>query len=253
MPSALITGASSGIGEALAMELAGRGWDLGLMARRVDRMQTLAASIQARYPGRRVEVRALDVGDIAAVKTVVTDLMDTLEDPRWVVANAGVGSTTGSDIDQIKTMIDTNLMGAIATIETAASWFEVHPTSGHEPHRTVVGISSVAGFRGLPQNPTYSATKAGLTAYLEGRRVTLTPLGVRVVDIAPGFIATEITAGIPRPAQISAARAAKTMADRIESGAYQAVVPAIPWRAIKPVMRLMPGKAFAAIVGRLGD
>ena len=116
MPSALITGASSGIG--------------GLMARRVDRMQTLAASIQARYPGRRVEVRALDVGDIAAVKTVVTDLMDTLEDPRWVVANAGVGSTTGSDIDQIKTMIDTNLMGAIATIETAASWSRSPPHRG---------------------------------------------------------------------------------------------------------------------------
>ena len=252
-PSAIITGASSGIGEALAIELAARGFHLGLTARRVDRLDALRARILADHPKLVVIAQALDVTDLAAVQAVIPDLMDQLDAPAWVIANAGVGSTDGTLVEQAATMIDTNLTGAVATIEAAIGWFERHPTERRSGmiSRTVVGVSSVAGFRGLPQNPVYSATKAGLSAYLEGRRASLDPEQIRVVDIAPGFIDTPMAGG-DRPAQISAADAARIMADRIDAGAYQAIVPTWPWAAIRPVMRHTPAHLFRHLVRRLG-
>jgi NAD(P)-dependent dehydrogenase (short-subunit alcohol dehydrogenase family) len=213
----------------------------------------------AEHPRSTVLIEALDVTDSSSVVRVIADLMDRLEEPRWVIANAGVGSTEGSAVDQATTMISTNLSGAIATIETAIEWFEAHPQTSPSsalPFRTVVGVSSVAGFRGLPHNPVYSAAKAGLSAYLEGRRVGLDNHdeahgSIRVVDLAPGFIDTPMAGG-DRPMQISAPEAAQIMADRIEAGTPQALIPPWPWTAVRTVMRHTPAPLFRRIVTRLG-
>src|SRR6195256_5736472 len=163
-----ITGASSGIGRALAQELAGRGYDLFLTARRLDALDEVRADIAARDPGRRVEVRALDVTDTADVATAIAEAAERLGRGDIVVANAGLGGSGPvgeGHLERDRLIIETNVIGLMATVDAAVALFRRQGGDGQ-----VVGVSSVAGVRGLPGSAAYSASKAAVAVYLDAVR-----------------------------------------------------------------------------------
>jgi len=246
---AIITGASSGIGQALGRELAGRGWDLGLCARRVEPLHVLADDLTRRHPERCVVVRSLDVTDTDAVRETIQGLFSELENVELVVANAGIGGKHGVGVGQFgrsRDIIATNLLGAMATVDAAVECWRAR--SRTDRPRRIVGITSVAGLRGLPGSTAYSASKAGLSIYLEGVRGEVRGLGIEVSDLAPGYIDTPINQDMTsRPFLIAAADGARRMADLVERGVYRSAVPAWPWNAIGWLMRRVPDALWARV------
>jgi short-subunit dehydrogenase len=183
----VITGASSGIGRALAQEYARSGAVLGLIARRAQALNELAASLPTRsytYP--------LDVRDATALASAAADFMGRVGVPDIVIANAGVsaGNDTGDPVDNtaFEEIVGANLTGIMLTFQPFVA------AMCQAQRGTLAGIASVAGFRGLPGASAYSASKAGAIAYLESLRVELRPKGIKVVTICPGYIATPMTA-----------------------------------------------------------
>jgi hypothetical protein len=252
MRSAIVTGASSGIGRALALELASRGWDLGLSARREDALAELAAEIRARHPDRRVVVKALDVRDPDAVRRTIGALFAELGDVGLVVANAGIGGphrVGQGAFGRSREIVTTNLIGGMATVDAAVACWRATPGDGP---RRVVGITSVAGFRGLPGSAAYSASKAGFSVYLEAARGEVRGLGIDVIDIAPGFIDTPINRDLPsRPFLVDATDGARRIADLVERGVARSAVPAWPWNAVGWLMRNVPDALWTRLSGGL--
>lgn len=182
-----ITGASSGIGESMARFYAKRGVQLGLVARRADFLTRLADELQ---PGPAVY--ALDVRDAAALKHAAQDFIARFGVPDVVIANAGVSVGTltemADDLKVFQEVFDTNVMGMVNTFHAF-----VEPMK-RQQSGTLVGISSVAGFRGIPGGGAYSASKAAAIRYCESLRVELRGEGISVVTICPGYIRTPMTA-----------------------------------------------------------
>ena len=235
--SILITGASSGIGAALARELAARGHRLALTARRLDRLQALAEELRAAH-GVQVEVAALDVSQVEQVPATLKALATRLAGLDIVIANAGIAGSrrmgTG-DIALDRRIMDTNYLGAVATLDAATTLFR---QSGHG---RLVGMSSIAAWLPLPGSGSYCASKAALTAYLDCARVELGKHGISVLAIHPGFIDTDIAADMRRyPFVISADKAAVSMADAILAENTQLIVPTWPWRWLVPVAGRLP-------------
>jgi len=237
--TAFITGASSGIGSALSLELAARGYDLFLTARRLEALEQVRTQIAGAHPGRRVEVRRLDVTEDADVARAITEAAELLGRCDLVVANAGVGSSPRvgeGDFERNRAIVETDLVGAMTTVDAAVTLFRRQDGGGQ-----VVGISSVAGVRGLPGSAAYSAAKAGLTVYLESVRAETYAEPITVTTIAPGYIDTPINRDMKsRPFLIDVEKGAKTMADLIERKVAYATVPRFPWTIIKPVLRVAP-------------
>ena len=230
-----ITGASSGIGEALAVYYAAQGARLGLVGRRADAL----AALNARLGGGHA-CYVLDVTDAAALAEAAADFMARFGVPEIVVASAGVSAGTltehAEDLAVIRRVMDINLYGMAATfapfipaMKQAGGW------------RRLVGIASVAGIRGLPGAEAYSASKAAAIAYLESLRLELRPAGIPVVTIAPGYIETPMTAVNPytMPFLLPADQAARRFAAAIERGTSYTV---IPWQMgwVAKVLRLLP-------------
>ncbi|MGQ0505718.1 MAG: SDR family NAD(P)-dependent oxidoreductase [Myxococcaceae bacterium] len=187
--TALITGASSGIGRALALWFARRGTRVFAAARREDALSALAAEAQA--AGGTIEPVKLDVADTAEVFRIVTQLEKDSGGLELVVANAGVGGDTYAkrmNWELVSKIIQINVSGASATLCAALPGM-VGRDKGH-----LVGISSVASLRGLPRSAAYSASKAFLTTFLEGLRVDLVKTRIQVTAIQPGFVKSELTA-----------------------------------------------------------
>jgi short-subunit dehydrogenase len=182
-----ITGASSGIGESLARLYASRGYQIGLVARRQDLLDRLAAEIMP-----TPAVYAVDVRDIAGIKIAAADFIARFGVPDIVIANAGVSRGTLTDMEgDLKTfqeIFDINVIGMVNTFHPF-----VAPMS-QAGKGTLVGIASVAGFRGIPGGGAYSASKAAAIRYCESLRVELRNAGVSVVTICPGYIRTPMTA-----------------------------------------------------------
>jgi NAD(P)-dependent dehydrogenase (short-subunit alcohol dehydrogenase family) len=208
-----LTGASSGIGAALAREYAQRGAQLGLFARRADALAALAQSLHpppALYAG--------DVRDAPALSAAAEDFISRFGTPDVVIANAGISRGTLTDHPEdnavFKAILDTNVLGMMHTFQPFVSRMRDARVG------TLVGIASVAGFRGLPGAGAYSASKAAAIRYLESLRVELRGSGVRVVTICPGFVATPMTAGNPYrmpfllPADEAARRIVRAIARR---------------------------------------
>jgi short-subunit dehydrogenase len=234
-----ITGASSGIGRALAAELASRGHDLFLTARRLDALEALRAEITSAHAERTVEVRQLDVTDDADVTRALAEAVQKLGRVDIVVANAGLGNSGrvgAGNVDRARRIVETNLIGAIATIDAAVVLFRSQPGGGQ-----VVGITSVAGARGLPGSSSYSASKAGLAVYLEAVRAETHGEPITVTTISPGYIDTPINQDVKsRPFLIDVESGARTIADLIERGVRYATVPRMPWTLLEPLMRVVP-------------
>lgn len=235
---AIITGASSGIGRALAFELARRGWWLGLCARRGDVLETIRGEIESGTPGARVETAILDVNDTAAVREAIPELASRFGKVDLLVANAGVGGERFAGDERFaidEAIIRTNLLGAMATVDAGVKLFRASGC-GH-----IVGVTSVAGFRGLPGHGAYSASKAGLAVYLEAIRAEVERDGITVTTLAPGYIDTPINSHMKsRPFLVSAEQGAARAADLIERGVRMATVPVFPWNAVGLLMRNLP-------------
>jgi NAD(P)-dependent dehydrogenase (short-subunit alcohol dehydrogenase family) len=233
-----ITGASSGIGRALAMELASRGYDLFLTARRVDVLEQLRGDIAAADPARRVEIRGLDVTDDADVVAAIEEAADRLGRCDIVVANAGVGNSgrvAEGTVERARLIVQTNLVGAIATIDAAVAQFR------RQGGGQIVGVSSVAGVRGLPGSSSYSASKAGLAVYLQSVRAETYGEPITVTTIAPGYIDTPLNRDMKsRPFLIGVEQGARRMADLIERRVAYATVPRFPWTFLAPLLRVLP-------------
>jgi short-subunit dehydrogenase len=185
-----ITGASSGIGKALAVELGRRGASLGLLARREDALAEIVREVEA-AGGRALSLPA-DVRDAGAVARAAAKLVETFGPVDVLVANAGVGATTGAkDLkpEAVADVININVIGAVNSA-TAVLPAMVERRAGQ-----LVVISSLAAYRGLPKSAAYCASKAAVSAFFESLRVDLRGTGVDVTIIHPGFIKTPLTSG----------------------------------------------------------
>ena len=239
MPTTLITGASSGLGAEMARQLAARGHDLALCARRTDRLVELATEITTAHPDRRVVVKALDVNDHDAVFRVFEEFRDELGGLDRVVVNAGLGKGqplgTGR-FDANRETAETNFIGALAQTEAAAGIFRAQQ-AGH-----LVMVSSFSALRGMPRNiTTYAATKAAVAHLAEGFRADVHGTPIKVTTLFPGYIRTEMNEGAKHlPFEVSAAVGSKAMVAAIEREPATACVPWWPWAPMSLVMRLVP-------------
>lgn len=191
--TAVVTGASSGIGRALAVALAARGARVGVTARRADRLADLTREITAR--GGTAAAAVADVADRSALHAAIRDLEAQLGPTDLLVANAGMSHHTGAaemNVPQVEEITRVNFFGAVYAIEAVLPGM-IQRRCGH-----VVGISSLAAFKGLPGAAAYCASKAAVNAYLEGLRIELRPSGVAVTTVCPGFVNTPIVANNPK-------------------------------------------------------
>ena len=239
--SMVITGASSGIGRALALEMARRGHALGLTARRLPLLEQLREEIRAVHgKSLHVELATLDVCRTDTVAPTLNALFERLGGVDCVVVNAGANDITNvgqGDLDKELNLIQTNLSGAVATVNAAAAHFVVRGT-GH-----IVGISSLASLQPFAQQAAYSASKAGFSMYLRATRIELRRRGIDVTDILPGYIATDIVDGMDigkMPFAIPVERAAREIANVIAKRPKRGVVPAFPWKYIRPLIGRLP-------------
>jgi len=241
--SLVITGASSGLGLALARHYLERGATVAAFARRGELLQTLSAG----FPDK-VFCYALDVRDSTAIQHAANDFITRAGVPDVVIANAGVSVGTlteyDEDIDAFQQVMDINVLGIVKTFQPFVAAMRARKRG------TLVGIASVAGFRGLPGASAYSASKAAVISYLESLRVELRGSGVKVVTICPGYIKTPMTSINPysMPFILDADDAARRMARAI---ARQTSFAVIPWqmglvgRILKWLPRWLYDRLFA--------
>ena len=241
----IITGASSGIGKALAWEYAKRGYDIGLCARRDSELSALCEDIKQQFPQQQCAWKTLDVSNTEQVKEVINALKETLGGLDSVVVNAGITGVrrTGSgDLSTDAQIFAVNLMGAVATLDAAVAIFK------QQGHGQIVGISSFSAFRGIPGSAAYSASKAALSNYLQAVATELCDKGIRVCCIHPGFINTDLASNMSKyPFVINADQAAQRMVNAIEKGKKNVVIPAWPWALAKYLVRWLPDKAMKNI------
>ncbi|HEY0139658.1 MAG TPA: SDR family NAD(P)-dependent oxidoreductase [Thermoanaerobaculia bacterium] len=226
-PVALITGASSGIGAALARELAKRGWSLALLARRVELLEALAAELP-----HSIAIPC-DVADRNAVQSAVRRAQEELGPIDLAVANAGMSipnHATKFKCAEAEQTIRVNLMGMIYLFDA------VIPSMVERRRGQFAGVASVAGLRGLPTAGPYSASKAAMQAFLEATRIELAPYGIAVTTVNPGFVATPMTEKnrFRMPFLVQPDRAARIIADGLERRARVIEFP----RRMSLVMRI---------------
>lgn len=235
----VIVGASSGIGRALALEMASPERKLGLVARRAAELTEVAAEV--RRKGGHAEIEVCDAADVAATESAWLALHGRLGGVDAIVYAAGVMPDVGpEEFNTIKDqqMIAVNVIGAMAWLNCAARDFQ---TAGRG---VICGIGSVAGDRGRRPGPAYGASKAALHTYLESLRNRLWLHGVRVVTIKPGPVDTPMTQGRgAMPLMVAATVAARRIAAALEGGP-EVVYVAWQWRYIMLILKHIPSVIF---------
>jgi short-subunit dehydrogenase len=241
----LITGASAGLGQAMARNFAARGRNLALCARRTDRLQHLRTELLTAHPGITVAVRALDVNDHDQVFDVFGSLRADLGGLDRIIVNAGVGKGrpigTGRFDVNLRTA-QTNFIAALAQCEAGLEILR-QQQDGH-----LVVISSVSGLRGFRGNmTTYAATKAGIANLAEGIRADLLHTPIKVTTLFPGYIESELNAGGRPPFMVSTEKGVRAMVRAIEAERAEARVPAWPWVPVGFALRHLPLRLVARI------
>jgi NAD(P)-dependent dehydrogenase (short-subunit alcohol dehydrogenase family) len=238
----LITGASSGIGEALAVEFARRAYDIAIAARRADRLDALASRLRG-LGATRVLTLTLDVTDFDAIAGALRHAVTEFGRLDILVVNAGVGYSLQAGkgkLDLVRRTLDTDLTGAIATIEHAL------PLLRAQGGGQIVAITSIAGVRGMPFMGAYSAAKAGLHRYLQALRAEVRHEPIVVTELAPGYIDTDMNRDVAnRPFVIPVTKGAAIMARMIERKVAHRYVPIWPWTLVAPILRILPTRVLA--------
>ncbi|MBF6218481.1 SDR family oxidoreductase [Nocardia abscessus] len=240
----LITGASAGLGAAMARNFAAKGRDLALCARRLDALTALRDELASAHPGVTVAIRALDVDDHAAVPLVFGELHDELGGLDRVIVNAGIGkgARVGSGrADANIATATTNFVSALAQAEAALEIFRARD-AGH-----LVLVSSMSAVRGLPgKKAAYSASKAGLAALGEGLATELAGTPIAVTTLLPGFIATDMAAKAGDARMVAPLdKGVAAMVAAIEKERRRACVPGWPWRLIAVALPHLPDALVA--------
>ncbi|MEW4568188.1 SDR family NAD(P)-dependent oxidoreductase [Tautonia sp. JC769] len=244
-----LTGAGRGIGRATALELAVRGYRLGLMDRDAGGLREL--SEQLRALGAIHAISTVDVSDLNRIKSSAAELEDRVGPPDVLVACAGVGGLTLlPDLQPyaLRSMLEINVVGVANAIDAVLPGM-IARKSGH-----LVGISSVAGYRGMPWMAAYSASKAALTTYLEGLRPALKRRGVTITTVYPGFVRTAMTAETPfrRPIRMmEPEQAASYLVRAIERRPRDFVFP-LGTAVGMGFLRRMPGRVYDWMMDRAG-
>lgn len=240
----VISGASSGLGLALAQHYLQQGAQIAAFARRAELLQSLSRQ----FPDQ-VHYYPLDVRDLPAIKAAAHDFINKVGVPDIVIANAGVSRGTltehEEDIHAFQQVMDINVMGMVKTFQPFIAPMK------EAKKGTLVGISSVAGYRGLPGSEAYSASKAAATSYLESLRVELRSSRIKVVTICPGYIKTPMTEvnTYSMPFIIDADDAARRFAKVIAAGRSFAV---IPWQMglVGRLLKLIPNWLYDRIFSK---
>lgn len=220
----MITGASSGIGKGLALEIAARGGCLGLLARREEVLNEIVDEIKSRN-GTALAVAA-DVREPKAVRAAADRIRAELGPIDVMIANAGIGTTKHAsqlNPDQVAEVININVLGAVNSVSA------VVPEMVERGSGQLVAISSLSAYRGLAKSAAYCASKAALSSFFESLRIDLRHTGVRVTIIHPGFIKTPLTAGrrAKMPYLMELDDAVKKIVSAIEKGKKSY---AFPWQ-----------------------
>jgi hypothetical protein len=231
-----ITGASSGIGEHLAYAYAQPGALLGLAARRLDRLQQVAEQCRAR--GAQTLVYEWDVRDQPRGLDIARRYLDETGGIDLVIANAGIGGEdrlASGDSTAINRILTTNILGVTNTVVPFI------PTLQEQRSGTVVIISSVAGFRGLPGHGGYNGSKAAVRVIADAWRLTLHRYSIRVVTICPGFLETPLVSKnrFPMPFLMPVERAAEKIVAAVARGKRTYIFP-WQWRLVVPLLKILP-------------
>jgi short-subunit dehydrogenase len=241
--SVFITGASGGIGAALARHYAARGARVGMFARRHEALAAQASAM----PAERVAVYAGDVCQPDALELAARDFIGRFGAPDVVIANAGIsrGALTGhaEDLAAFRAVLETNVIGLVHTFAPFLAPMRAARRGA------LVGIASVAGFRGLAGSGAYCASKAAAIAYLESLRLEERGTGVAVITICPGYVATPMTEHnpYPMPFLLDVDKAARLIARAIERRRPFYV---LPWQMalVGRVLRVLPRPIYDALL-----
>ena len=220
-PLVLITGASSGIGQALAYAYLQRGWRVALLARRTDELQQWLHSLPQTPDANQTCILGADVGDAESMLGAAQQCIEHMGLPDVVIANAGI---------------------SLGVAHTFHPFIRAMQARGHGK---LVGIASVAGIRGLPGHAAYCASKAAVISYCESLRGELRAQGVQVITIAPGYIATPLTARnrYPMPFLMSAEAFAQLALSCIDRGVRYRVIP-WPMGIVAKILKVLPDALF---------
>lgn len=236
----LITGASSGIGEALAWACAKRGMNLALVARRVERLENLAEQIRSRYQVQ-VEVAALNICENEKILPIFMGFSELLGRIDIVVANAGILKSRkmgDGRIERDAQVFETNVLGAIATSESAISLFRMQGRGGQ-----LAVVSSYSAFMPLPSGAAYSASKAAVSSYFNAIRTPLLREHISLSLIYPGFVSTDLLQGFNShglPIVAKAKDVAEEILIAILAKKKDVIVPKFPWAVLYQVQKLVP-------------
>lgn len=251
-PLVFITGASSGIGQALALSCLRRGWRVALVARRAGMLEEQIQAWSQALPQvqQRAQAFAADVCDHDSLQQAALDCMAQMGVPDIVIANAGISlgvdTSQREDLQVMRQVLDTNVLGV------AASFQPFVQAMRERGHGQLVGIASVAGIRGLPGHAAYCASKAAVISYCESLRGELREAGIRVCTLAPGYVATPLTSRnrYPMPFLMSAEAFAEQALRAIVAGVSYRVIP-WPMGWVAKLLRLLPDALFdRALRGR---
>jgi len=240
-----ITGASSGIGQALARELAPKGCALALAARRRALLDDLCEEVR-RLGGKALPL-VCDVGDQAQVQQSITETKNHFGRIDLAILSAGISEPTKAaefKADRFERLLRTNLLGVAFCLE------ELIPLMRQQGGGTIAALSSLAGDRGMPGSAGYCATKAALSTLLDGLRVELKNHGIHLVTIEPGYVRTPMTESFGRmPFMMQADESAQLILQRLERGDRVIRFPLVP-SAVMKLIRMLPVSLFDVIAAK---
>lgn len=242
---AWITGASSGIGAAVALELARRGWTVAITARRIEALEAIARQAEG-LPGRIV-AHAADVTDAQAMRSV-TETIESIHGPiALAFLNAGIASGQGRAIDAetVERVVGVNLLGM------TKSFFAVQRRMLARGRGQIAVNASLVGYRGLPGASAYGAAKAGAIYFCESQRFDCAAAGIRLQLVNPGFVETPMTEGrrFPMPFLLPVEEGARRIVEGFARGGFEITFPRrLAW--VMKAARMLPYPAYFALMGR---